>query len=102
MGKKLPHTPRSKIRAIIRRYIWLRSRERSAALKRTNNCCAECGIKQTRAKGREIILEVHHIDGAHIDEIIDEVFRYLLCHPDRLIPLCDKCHKKKGLEHDQK
>ena len=36
MGKRLPYTPRSKIRNILRRYIWLRSRERAAALKREN------------------------------------------------------------------
>lgn len=96
MGKKLPHTPRSTIEAAIKRYIWLRSRERKAALQRTKNHCQECGKKQTRKKGKELILEVHHIDGAQIKAIIDEIYKHLLCHPDRLVPLCGECHKKKG------
>jgi hypothetical protein len=35
MGKKLPYTPRSKVRAALRQ-LWLRSRERAAALKAAN------------------------------------------------------------------
>ena len=94
MGKRLPYTPRGKIRNILRRYIWLRSRERAAALKREKYCCTECHRKQSKAKGKELTLEVHHLDGAHLEYIIDEIYKYLLCHPDRLQPLCEDCHGK--------
>ena len=96
MGKKLEYTSRKKLYSIIRKYIWMWSRERAAALRRTGYRCGECNKKQTRVKGKELILEVHHLDGAHIDLIIDEIYKYLLCHPDRLVPLCGECHKKKG------
>ena len=94
MGKRLPYTPRSKIRNVLRRYVWLRSRERAAALKRTGYHCTECGKKQSKAKGKELSLEVHHLDGAHLEYIIDEIYKYLLCPPDRLMPLCGDCHGK--------
>jgi 5-methylcytosine-specific restriction endonuclease McrA len=94
MGKRLPYTPRSKIRNVLRRYIWLRSRERAAALKREKYHCQRCKGKQSKAKGREFSLEVHHLDGAHTEYIIDEIYKYLLCNPDRLEVLCVKCHDK--------
>ena len=52
MGKRLPYTPRSKIRNVLRRYVWLRSRERAAALKREKYSCMECKKKQSKAKGK--------------------------------------------------
>ena len=94
MGKRLPYTPRSKIRNVLRRYIWLRSRERAAALKREKYHCQNCKRKQSKAKGKELSLEVHHLDGAHLEYIIDEIYKYLLCHIDRLMPLCVECHSK--------
>lgn len=92
MGKRLPYTPRGKIRNVLRRYIWLRSGERAASLKNAKYFCLKCGRKQSKAKGKELTLEVHHLDGAHMEYIIDEIYKYLLCHPDRLMPLCPKCH----------
>ena len=92
MGKKLEHTPSSRIRAALRQ-VWLRSRERAAALKAHGNCCAQCGKKQSVAKGREVKLEVHHIDGiTNWDEIIKAVRGHLLVHPSKLKPLCKECH----------
>ena len=52
MGKKLPTTPRSRVRSALRK-LWLSSRERSAALKREEYCCEVCSVKQSTAKGRE-------------------------------------------------
>lgn len=93
MGKKTLHTPRSRVRAALRA-LWLRSRERSAALKRENYCCEECGVKQSTAKGREVKLEVHHLrkGGIEWEQMIDCVYRHLLCDPKELMVLCKSCH----------
>lgn len=95
MGKKLPTTPRSRIRAALRQ-VWLRSRERAAALKRAKYCCERCGVKASVAKDRVVKLHVHH--KGHVtnwDKIIDLVFEELLCDPQFLEVLCvEKCHKE--------
>lgn len=99
MGNKLPNTPRSKIKAAIRQ-LWLRSRERAAALKREGYCCQHCGVKQSKAKGKEQKVEVHHICG-EIDvwsEVIDLIAKEILCHPDGLMVLCPECHKEEHKE----
>ena len=96
MGKKLASTPRSRVRAALRA-LWLRSRERAAALKRTGNTCECCGVKQSAAKGREVKLEVHHLNGVEWEQMIDYVYRHLLCDPKHLMPLCKDCHQK---EHE--
>jgi predicted HNH restriction endonuclease len=97
MGKKLPHTPRSRIRAAVRQ-LWLRSRERAQALKDHQNCCGRCGVKQSMAKGKEVKLEVHHLDGIEWEEVIDFIAKNVLQTPDRLIPLCKECHEKEHHE----
>ena len=96
MAKKLLHTPRSRIRSALRQ-VWLRSRERAAAIKRENGCCEKCGRKQSVAKGREVRLQVHHKNGILWEELIDLVYRYLLCDPADLEVLCEDCHK---VEHE--
>jgi len=93
LGKRLPYTPRSKIRSALRQ-IWLRSRERAAALKREKYCCQQCNRKQNKAKGKELSLEVHHLDGIEWEQLIDYVYQHLLCNPDRLKVLCVDCHKE--------
>ena len=94
MSRRLPHTPSSQIRTAMRR-LWLRSRERAAALKATGYCCAECGRKQSKAQGRECSLEVHHVSGIPTwAEIEAAIRRYLLVAPDELVPLCPECHAK--------
>lgn len=82
------------------RMLWLRSKERSSRLKAVKYCCEECGIKQSKSKGKEIKLEVHHRCG-RIDwnKICDVVREMLLPHPDELKVLCEKCHEK---EHENK
>ena len=96
----MPYTPRSKIRSALRKWIWLRSRERASALKREGYRCQECKQKQSKAKGKELYVEVHHLDGTGIDKLIDCVYEYLLHNPDRLKVLCEDCHEKEK-SHDR-
>ena len=93
MGKRLPNTPRSKIRAALR-MLWLRSRERAATLKREKYHCQCCGKKQSKTKGKEVALEVHHINGIEWEKMINYVYEHLLCNPEYLEVLCVDCHKK--------
>jgi len=93
MRRKLT-TPRSQVRSALRR-LWLRSRERQAALKRDRYTCQECGVKQSRAKGREMKVEVHHVEGVLNWELMfDYVYRHLLCDPKYLETLCKECHER--------
>ena len=94
MGKKLFYTPNSQIRSALRN-LWLRSRERSRALKRDNYSCVRCGVKQSKAKGREIEVEVHHKEGVtNWDELFFAIKEFLLCDPEDMETLCKDCHKK--------
>lgn len=95
MGKKQPNTPRSKIRACLRQ-LWLRSRERAKSLKNTGYCCKKCGIKQTKRKGEEVSLEVHHDPPIDWNGIIDLIAERIL--EVNQYPLCKKCHKE---AHDE-
>lgn len=95
MGKRLLTTPRSKIRQALRQ-CWLRSRERLVALKRDKYTCQMpgCGKKQSRARGREVKVNVHHLDGIlNWNELIDMVLASgLFIGPEGLQTLCEKCH----------
>lgn len=93
MGKRLPGTPRSKVRSALRQ-LWLRSRERVAALKRDQYSCQVCGVKQSKAKGREVSVEVHHLSPCDWEALIDLVYERLLINPDGLRVVCPKCHDK--------
>jgi len=99
MGKRMPHTPSSTIRTALRR-LWLRSRERAAAMKLAGYCCHECGRKQSRAKGREVYVQVHHVDGIDWDGLLALIRARLLHEPERLQVLCKECHKQKHAEED--
>lgn len=93
MPKKLLTTPRSRVRSAIRQ-LWLRSRERAAALKSQGYCCQSCGVKQSKAKGHEQAIEVHHKQGiGNWDTVIDTIYRQILCDPAVLEVLCPDCHK---------
>ena len=97
MGKRLPYTPRSQIRSALRRYVWLRSRERLRTLQRDGYRCVKCGAKQSKAKGKEVAVEVHHRSGySGIDKLIDLVYEHLLPDIDNLETLCKSCHLKEG------
>ena len=91
MGKKLPYTPRSRVRACLRQ-LWLRSRERAACLKRDGYTCQICGKKQSVAKGRECKVQSHHLDGIEWEHLVNEVYRVLLVNPEFLVTICKPCH----------
>ena len=100
MGKKLLSTPRSRVKAAIRQ-VWLRSRERAAAIKRESNTCEHCRTKGSVAKGREVRIEVHHLDGIQWEQIIDYIYRHVLVDPAHLEVLCKECHHKVGAENQK-
>ena len=86
-------TMRTRIRGTLRQ-MWLRSSERSAALKRDGYCCQKCGVKQSKKKGFEQKVEVHHVENIDVwDEIISLIQEKILCSPDKLRTLCPQCHK---------
>ena len=86
-------TTKSQIKSALRR-LFLRSSERSSALKHDNYTCVRCGRKQSKAKGREVKVQVHHPDGINNwEEIYDAVYKELLCDYRLLETLCRECHK---------
>jgi predicted HNH restriction endonuclease len=94
MGKKLPNTPRSKVRAALRQ-LSLRSRERSQAMKNSGYRCQRCGVKKSTAKGKEVYVEAHHKEGiVDWEKVIDLVYEMLLVSPDKWEILCKDCHKR--------
>lgn len=94
MGKRQLNTPRSQIRSALRK-LFLRSRERASALKRDEYTCQCCHTKQSRAKGKEFYVEVHHKKGvANWDKLFEAVYEYLLCDPSNMEKLCRECHSK--------
>jgi len=91
---KEPITPKT---IIVRqlRLLWMRSRERSEALKRTGYCCESCGKKRSEAKGKEQKIEVHHKEGiGNWDAVIELIRKEILCEPELLEVLCPDCHEK--------
>ena len=93
MGKRLPYTPNSKIKASLR-MLFLGSRERGQRLKEDNYTCQSCGVKQSKARGRVVKVEVHHKHGVcNWQEIYDAIRKNLLCNPRDLETLCKECHK---------
>ncbi len=87
-------TPRSRIKGMLR-LMFLRSVERGEAIKRDLYTCQECGVKQSVKKGFEQKVEVHHKKGINVwKEIIELIYKELLCDVDDLITLCPDCHKK--------
>lgn len=98
MGKKLPYTPNSKIKAALRQ-LWLRSRERAKALRRDQYTCQSCGKKQSKTKGKEFKVEVHHQKGVlNWDAMYKSIREHLLCDPKHLETLCKECHDRRENE----
>jgi predicted HNH restriction endonuclease len=93
--KKNPEvTPRSRIVNALR-MLFLRSRERAAVVKRDHNTCQHCGRKGSVAKGHEVKIQVHHLDGiTNWDEAVEGVYKNILCSPDRMECICKECHKE--------
>jgi hypothetical protein len=97
VSRKKPHTPRSLVKTSLRR-LWMRSRERAAALKREHYTCEECHRKQSKAKGREFAVEVHHRHGIDWNQIIDLIILRVLQDESKLEVLCAECHDKQHPE----
>lgn len=97
MGRRIPNTPRSRIKNVLRQ-LWLRSRERAAAMKREHYTCQGCGLKQSKAKGREVEVQAHHADGIDWDGIVDVIAERVLQEPSRLVVLCKACHEGRHTE----
>ena len=95
--KRKKETPRSQIRSALRR-LWLRSRERRAALKRDQYTCQDCGAKQSKAKGQVVKVEVDHIEGIEWTRVIDYIYRHLLVDPKKLETVCVSCHADRTAE----
>ena len=92
-------TPRSKVKAALHS-LWLRSRERASAIKRDGYTC-KCGKKQSKAAGREISVEVHHLNGVEWEQLIDLVYEKLLQRPEDYLTLCRDCHKDEHGSQDK-
>ena len=56
--------------------------------------CERCGVKQSKAKGREVKIQVHHKQGIDWSGITDLVIERLLPDPKKLECLCKECHDK--------
>lgn len=94
MGKRVEYTPRSRIKAALRQ-LTLRSRERAAAMKRDKYTCVLCGKKQSKAKGKEVIVEAHHKKGImNWEEVYTVIYKYLLVPAEHWECLCKECHDK--------
>ena len=88
-------TPRARIKGMLRQ-IFLKSSERAEALKRDHYTCVDCGLKQSAKKDHVVKVQVHHKEGIDVwDEIIDLIYKHLLCDVDKLETLCVDCHDKK-------
>ena len=97
MGKKSEFTTNTAIKAALHR-LWLRSCERSGRLKMDGYCCQKCGAKQSKAKGKEVAVNVHHIDGIRWKQMIEYIRQELLVKPEKLETLCKLCHKDEHKE----
>jgi hypothetical protein len=97
MAKKSQVTTRVRVRSVLR-LLWLRSPERRAALKRDHYTCQfpGCNKKQSRAKGKEVKVQVHHMRGiVDWEEVIDFILASgLFRGPDYLITRCEEHHKE--------
>ena len=77
------------------RQIFLKSNERAEALKRDRYTCQICGKKQSTKKGQECKVNVHHTQGIDVwDDIIELIYKELLCDASQLQVLCVDCHKR--------
>jgi hypothetical protein len=93
---KQKRTTRSRLKSALRQ-LWLRSPERAEAMRRDYYTCQipGCGRKQSRAKGREVYVQSHHIDGIDWDGLVDLIMASgLFCPPERLQTICKEHHKE--------
>jgi predicted HNH restriction endonuclease len=51
-------------------------------------------VKQSKAKGKEQAIEVHHKTGIqNWENVIDVIYQQILCSPATLEVLCPDCHE---------
>lgn len=77
------------------RLLFMRSRERSSAIRRDGNTCT-CGSKGSSRKGAEVKTEVHHVKEGDInwERIYTVIREELLCSKEGMVTLCRPCHLK--------
>lgn len=98
--KKMEITPRSRIKGMLKQ-IFLRSKERAAAIKRDDYTCQHCFKKQSQKKGQKLKVQVHHKNGIDVwQEIIDLIYKQILCEPEHLETLCVDCHKEETQKNE--
>jgi hypothetical protein len=87
-------TPDSMIKSAMR-LLFMRSRERRAAIRRDKYTCS-CGARASTAKNKVVKIEVHHTAENDINwkRIYDVIREELLCDPKDMITLCRPCHYK--------
>ena len=88
-------TPRSRTKGMLRQ-LFLRSSERTAVLKRDNYTCVKCGKKQSQKKDHVVKVVVHHKKGIVWDQIMELIYKELLCSVDMLEVLCVDCHSSES------
>jgi hypothetical protein len=65
-------------------------------MKRDNYTCVVCGKKQSKAKGRVVIVEAHHKRGIlNWEEVYKAIYKYILPPSEDWECLCTECHKTK-------
>ena len=97
MGRKSLFSTNTFIKSMLHR-MWLRSRERALRLKQDGYCCQKCGVKQSKRIGFVVKVNVHHLFGVRWKEMISYIRQELLVTPDKLVTLCNNCHKS---EHEE-
>lgn len=90
VSRKKPNTPRGRVKSVLRR-LFFKSRERSAAIRREKGCCERCGASPKLDK--EVKIEVHHKKGVKWEQMLNMLYKELLCNPEELEVLCSKCHE---------
>lgn len=93
-------TSRARIKGELRR-LFLKSVERSEAIKRDKYTCQHCKRKQTTKKGHELKVQVHHLEPIVWDEILDLIQDRLLCDSNKLQTLCVDCHDRVTYNRDE-
>ena len=61
-------------------------------MKEAKYCCATCGVKQSKAKGKEVKVNVHHKSGIDNWAEVMLLIRAKLLNKDDMEVLCVSCH----------